>query len=68
VRDRFVDTAAPPASTAVAIAALARPGALIEVEAVAVVPAKAAAQSAKARGAVRRGKPASGKARNVPAG
>jgi enamine deaminase RidA (YjgF/YER057c/UK114 family) len=68
VRDRFVDTAAPPASTAVAIAALARQGALIEVEAVAVVPAKAAAQSAKARGAVRRGKPASGKARNVPAG
>jgi enamine deaminase RidA (YjgF/YER057c/UK114 family) len=68
VRDRFVDTAAPPASTAVAIAALARPGALIEVEAIAVVPAKAAAQSAKARGAVRRGKPASGKARNVPAG
>jgi enamine deaminase RidA (YjgF/YER057c/UK114 family) len=39
VRDRFIDTAAPPASTTVAIAALARPGALIEVEAVAVVPA-----------------------------
>ena len=38
VRDRFVDTAAPPASTAVAISALARPGALIEVEAIAVVP------------------------------
>jgi enamine deaminase RidA (YjgF/YER057c/UK114 family) len=41
VRDRYVDTAAPPASTAVAIAALARPGALIEVEAIAVVPTKA---------------------------
>jgi enamine deaminase RidA (YjgF/YER057c/UK114 family) len=39
IRDRFVDTAAPPASTAVAISALARPGALIEVEAIAVVPA-----------------------------
>jgi enamine deaminase RidA (YjgF/YER057c/UK114 family) len=58
VRDRFVNTAAPPASTAVAIAALARPGALIEVEAIAVVPAEAAAKTTKARGAVRRGKPA----------
>jgi hypothetical protein len=53
VRDRFVDTAAPPASTAVAISALARPGALIEVEAIAVVPA--AAKATKAKGAVRRG-------------
>jgi enamine deaminase RidA (YjgF/YER057c/UK114 family) len=42
VRDRFVDAATPPASTAVAIAALARPGALVEVEAIAVIPAKAA--------------------------
>ena len=59
VRDRFVDTAAPPASTTVAISALARPGALIEVEAIAVVPAKAAAPKlAKAKGAARRGKPA----------
>jgi enamine deaminase RidA (YjgF/YER057c/UK114 family) len=70
VRDRFVDTAAPPASTAVAISALARPGALIEVEAIAVVPAKAtikttakrmakpAAKATRAKGAVRRGKPA----------
>jgi enamine deaminase RidA (YjgF/YER057c/UK114 family) len=38
VRDRFIDTAAPPASTTIAISALARPGALLEVEAVAVVP------------------------------
>ena len=38
VRDRYIDTSAPPASTAVAISNLARPGALIEVEAVAVVP------------------------------
>jgi enamine deaminase RidA (YjgF/YER057c/UK114 family) len=57
VRDRFVDTAAPPASTAIAISALARPGALIEVEAIAVVPAAAAAKATKAKGAVRRGKP-----------
>ena len=41
VRDRHIDTAAPPASTTIAISALARPGALIEVEAVAVVPDKA---------------------------
>jgi enamine deaminase RidA (YjgF/YER057c/UK114 family) len=40
VRDRFIDTAAPPASTTVAISALARPGALLEVEAVAMVPDK----------------------------
>ena len=38
VRDRFIDPASPPASTTVAISALARPGALIEVEAVAMVP------------------------------
>jgi enamine deaminase RidA (YjgF/YER057c/UK114 family) len=69
VRDRFVDTAAPPASTAVAISALARPGALIEVEAIAVVPtktmttAKPAAKATKAKGAVRRGKPAPAKLR-----
>jgi enamine deaminase RidA (YjgF/YER057c/UK114 family) len=54
VRDRFVDTAAPPASTAIAISALARPGALIEVEAIAVVPAKAVAPASGA--AARRGK------------
>src|SRR5258707_13755984 len=38
VRDRYIDTAAPPASTAIAISSLARAGPLIEVEAVAVVP------------------------------
>jgi len=58
VRDRFVDTAAPPASTAIAISTLARPGALIEVEAIAVVPAKAAAKAGKTQTAARRGKPA----------
>lgn len=40
VRDRFFNTAAPPASTTVAISSLARPGALFEIEAVAVLPAK----------------------------
>jgi enamine deaminase RidA (YjgF/YER057c/UK114 family) len=57
VRDRFVDAAAPPASTAVAISALARPGALIEVEAIAVVPTKAVSQARSAAIAVRRSKP-----------
>ena len=41
VRDRHIDTSAPPASTTIAISNLARPGALIEVEAVAVVPDRA---------------------------
>jgi enamine deaminase RidA (YjgF/YER057c/UK114 family) len=39
VRDRYVDAAAPPASTAIAISNLARPGALLEVEAIAIIPA-----------------------------
>ncbi len=38
VRDRFVNTKAPPASTAVQISKLARPDALFEIEAIAVVP------------------------------
>ncbi|MFL5797685.1 MAG: RidA family protein [Actinomycetota bacterium] len=37
VRDRYVDTANPPASTAVQVGALFRPGYLLEVEALAVV-------------------------------
>ena len=47
VRDEFVNTAAPPASTTVAISQLARPGALFEVEAIAVLPAKAGKPAAK---------------------
>jgi len=39
VRDRYVNTASPPASTTIQVPALARPGLLIEVEAVAVLPA-----------------------------
>jgi enamine deaminase RidA (YjgF/YER057c/UK114 family) len=49
VRDRFINTAAPPASTTVAILQLARPGALFEVEAIAVLPAKVAAKPAAAK-------------------
>ena len=56
VRDRFVDTAAPPASTAIAISTLARPGALIEVEAIAVVPAKAVTPASGSSAAASRGK------------
>lgn len=57
VRDKFLNTARPPASTTVAIAQLARPDALFEIEAIAVLPGravKAARKSATARrGAVK---------------
>src|SRR3990167_6565482 len=46
VRDAFLNTKAPPASTTVAISQLARPGALFEIEAIAVLPAKAASKAA----------------------
>ncbi len=35
VRDQYLNTAAPPASTAIGVPALARPGALFEIEAIA---------------------------------
>jgi len=48
VRDRYVNTKAPPASTAIQVVKLAREGALFEVEAIAVLPARRAkAASAK---------------------
>jgi enamine deaminase RidA (YjgF/YER057c/UK114 family) len=50
VRDRHLNMASPPASTTVAISTLARPGALFEIEAIAVVPVKAAAKPAARRG------------------
>lgn len=40
VRDSYLDTKAPPASTTVAVPQLARPGALFEIEAIAVLPAR----------------------------
>ena len=49
VRDRHIDVSAPPASTTIAISGLARPGALIEVEAVAVVPDKARISTARSK-------------------
>jgi enamine deaminase RidA (YjgF/YER057c/UK114 family) len=51
VRDSFLNTKAPPASTTVAISQLARPGALFEVEAIAVLPAKGGAKPAKTKSA-----------------
>ncbi len=66
VRDSFFNMAAPPASTTVAISQLARPGALFEIEAIAVLPA-AAAKPARARGASRSAK-AKAKARTRTAG
>ena len=51
VRDRFVNIAVPPASTTIAISQLARPGALFEIEAVAMLGAKAPAKSSKTKGA-----------------
>ena len=38
VRDRYIDTKAPPASTAVQVVKLAAPEYLFEIEAIAVVP------------------------------
>jgi enamine deaminase RidA (YjgF/YER057c/UK114 family) len=40
IRDKYVNTKAPPASTTVEVSRLAREGLLIEVEAVAILPAK----------------------------
>ena len=51
VRDQHFNMAAPPASTTVAISQLARPGALFEIEAIAVLPAKSAKSASAKRGA-----------------
>ena len=56
VRDTFLNTKAPPASTTVAISQLARPGALFEIEAIAVLPAKAAAKASKAKAPAKKSK------------
>ena len=50
VRDRHFNMAAPPASTTLAISQLARPGALFEIEAIAVLPAKARKPATAKRG------------------
>ena len=55
LRDRYLNTAAPPASTTIGVPALARPGGLFEIEAIAVLPAKGAAKAASG-GAKKKGK------------
>jgi predicted SPOUT superfamily RNA methylase MTH1 len=54
VRDAFVNTKAPPASTAIQVGRLARDGALFEVEAVAVIPDKAGKAAGAKRGSIKR--------------
>lgn len=46
IRNRYLNPKAPPASTTVGVPALARPGGLFEVEAIAVLPARDAAKAA----------------------
>ena len=54
VRDRYVNIKAPPASTAIQVGRLAREGALFEVEAVAVIPDRAAKAAPAKRGAAKK--------------
>ncbi|MBI3434680.1 MAG: RidA family protein [Proteobacteria bacterium] len=49
VRDAYVNRAAPPASTTLQVADFARPGALFEVEAIAVLPPAKPARASSAR-------------------
>jgi len=51
VRDLYLNTQAPPASTTIGVPALARPGGLFEIEAIAVLPAKAAGRASAVKGA-----------------
>jgi enamine deaminase RidA (YjgF/YER057c/UK114 family) len=55
VRDRYLNSKAPPASTTIGVPALARPGGLFEIEAIAILPAKAA-KPAKRPGAKKKGR------------
>jgi enamine deaminase RidA (YjgF/YER057c/UK114 family) len=50
VRDRYLNKSAPPASTTIGVPALARLGGLFEIEAIAVLPAKAAGKPAAGGG------------------
>ena len=40
IRDKYLNTSAPPASTTIGVPELARPGAVFEIEAVAILPAQ----------------------------
>jgi enamine deaminase RidA (YjgF/YER057c/UK114 family) len=59
VRDSYLPAANKPASTTIQISGLARAGALLEIEAVAVLPAAAKSKAAGKGGAARSSKPAS---------
>ena len=50
IRDRYLNVAPPPASTTIGVPDLARPGALFEIEAIAVLPMKRGASSAAKKG------------------
>jgi enamine deaminase RidA (YjgF/YER057c/UK114 family) len=54
VRDIYLDMKRPPASTTIQITALARPGALLETEAVAILPARVARPSGAKQPAAKR--------------
>ena len=56
VRDSFLNAEAPPASTTIAISQLARPGGLFEIEAIAVLPVRAAAKPSAKTVATKRNK------------
>jgi enamine deaminase RidA (YjgF/YER057c/UK114 family) len=53
VRDMYLNKAAPPASTTIQISGLAREGALLETEAIVLLPAKAARAAASRKGAAK---------------
>jgi enamine deaminase RidA (YjgF/YER057c/UK114 family) len=55
VRDRYLNAKAPPASTTIGVPALARPGGLFEIEAIAVLPARAAAKPVRAKRGKKKG-------------
>jgi enamine deaminase RidA (YjgF/YER057c/UK114 family) len=55
IRNSVFTDGPPPASTLVAISQLARPGAVFEIDAIAVLPAKATARSAAKRAVQRKG-------------
>jgi enamine deaminase RidA (YjgF/YER057c/UK114 family) len=56
VRDHYLNTKAPPASTTIGVPALARPGGLFEIEAIAILPAKSPAKPARGKAAARKAK------------
>jgi enamine deaminase RidA (YjgF/YER057c/UK114 family) len=56
IRNRYLNPKAPPASTTIGVPALARPGGLFEVEAIAVIADKAAAKPTKSKTAAKKTK------------